>query len=155
MPRALPREHEGAGPFFGNGGEACTGHKPLSDARVYHDGDYVAVIVAETFENAREAAHRFRVNYQAERPTATMDQPGTELRDAEKVSPRHHDPKAGNADEALAQSEVTLDVEYYTPTQHHNPIELFTTTCVWNGDQLTVYEPSQFVFGMKTGWRGS
>ena len=67
------------------------------------------------------------------------------------MSPRHHDPKAGDADEALAQSEVTLDAEYYTPTQHHNPIELFTTTCVWNGDQLTVYEPSQFVFGMKNG----
>jgi xanthine dehydrogenase YagR molybdenum-binding subunit len=137
--------------FFANGGEACTARKPLSDARITHDGDYVAVIVAETFENAREAAHRLKVSYQAERPTATMDQPGTELREAEKVSPRHHDPKAGNADEALAQSEVTLDAEYYTPTQHHNPIELFTTTCVWNGDQLTVYEPSQFVVGMKNG----
>lgn len=137
--------------FFANGGEACTAQKPLSDARVYHDGDYVAMIVAETFENAREAAHRFKVSYQAERPTATMDQPGAEIRDADKVSPRHHDPKAGNADEALANSEVTLDAEYYTPTQHHNPIELFTTTCVWNGDQLTVYEPSQFVMGMKNG----
>ena len=29
------------------------------DARVYHDGGHVAMIVAETYENAREAAHRF------------------------------------------------------------------------------------------------
>ena len=38
-----------------------------------------------------------------------------------------------------------------TPTQHHNPIELFATTCAWQGEQLTVYEPSQFVYGLKNG----
>jgi xanthine dehydrogenase YagR molybdenum-binding subunit len=113
--------------------------------------DYVAQAVAETFENAREAAQRLIVHYDAQTPTAAMDQPGTEIHEAEKVNPKHKDPQAGNADEAFAQSEVTLDAEYYTPTQHHNPIELFTTTCVWNGDQLTVYEPSQFVMGMKNG----
>ena len=48
-------------------------------------------------------------------------------------------------------AEVKLDAEYATPTQHHNPIELFTTTCVWNGDELTIYEPSQFVYGLKNG----
>ena len=49
----------------------------------------------------------------------------------------------------MTSAEVTLDVEYGTPTQHHNPIELFTTTCVWNNDELTVYEPNEFVFGLK------
>jgi xanthine dehydrogenase YagR molybdenum-binding subunit len=137
--------------FFADGGEASTGKKPLSDNRVYHDGDYVAMIVAETYEDAREGAHRLKVTYQPEHPTATLDQPGTEIREAAKVSKRHKDPKAGNADGALAQSDVTLDAEYYTPTQHHNPIELFTTTCAWNGDDLTVYEPSQFVTGMQHG----
>jgi len=44
---------------------------------------------------------------------------------------------------------VVLDAEYATPTQHHNPIELFTTTCAWTGDQLTIYEPSQFVYALK------
>ena len=33
--------------------------------------------------------------------------------------------------------------------QHHNPIELFTTTAVWNNDELTIYEPSQFMYGLK------
>ena len=37
---------------------------------------------------------------------------------------------------------------YATPTQHHNPMELFTTTCVWQGDTLAVHEPSQFVNGL-------
>jgi xanthine dehydrogenase YagR molybdenum-binding subunit len=137
--------------FFMNGGEACTKQKPLADNRVRHDGDYVAMVVAETYENAREAAHRFKVYFEAEQPTATLDSPGVEVRDAEKVSKRHKDPKAGDADRALAESEVALDEEYGTPTQHHNPIELFTTTAFWNGDELTVYEPSQFVVGMKYG----
>ncbi len=141
----------GAFKFFGSGGDASTAKKPLDGNRIYYGGDYVALIVAETFENAREAAQRFKVKYDAETPTATMDQPGIEVREAAKVSPKHKDPKAGNADEALAQSEVVVDAEYYTPTQHHNPIELFTTTCAWNGDELTVYEPSQFVIGMKNG----
>ncbi len=138
--------------FFGSGGESCTAKKPLDSNWINHDGDYVAVVVAETYENAREAAHRFKVHYAPQQPTATMDQPNTEVHEAVKVSPRHkEDPKAGNAEQALEQSEVTLDAEYYTPTQHHNPIELFSTTCIWNGDELTVYEPSQFVVGMKHG----
>ena len=40
---------------------------------------------------------------------------------------------------------------YSTPTQHHNPMELFTTTCAWDGDALTVWEPSQNVYGYKNG----
>ena len=44
-----------------------------------------------------------------------------------------------------------IDAEYSTPAQHHNPIELFATTCVWSGDELTIYEPSQFVYGLKNG----
>ena len=51
----------------------------------------------------------------------------------------------------FAAADVTIDAEYATPTQHHNPIELFTTTCVWNDDKLTIYEPSQFVYGLKNG----
>jgi xanthine dehydrogenase YagR molybdenum-binding subunit len=138
--------------FFGSGGESSTAKKPLDENWVDHDGDYVAVIVAETYENAREAAHRFKVNYAPQQPTAAMDQPNTETHEAVKVSQRHkEDPKAGDAGQALAQSEVTIDAEYYTPTQHHNAIELFSTACVWNGDELTVYEPSQFVVGMKHG----
>ena len=49
----------------------------------------------------------------------------------------------------MTSAEVTLDVEYGTPTQHHNPIELFTTTCVWNDDELTVYEPESIRIRIK------
>jgi xanthine dehydrogenase YagR molybdenum-binding subunit len=58
-------------------------------------------------------------------------------------------PSAGDAEAALATAAVILDARYGTPPQHHNAIELFTTTAAWNGDQLTLYEPSQFVYGLK------
>ncbi|TIT15940.1 MAG: xanthine dehydrogenase family protein molybdopterin-binding subunit, partial [Mesorhizobium sp.] len=58
--------------------------------------------------------------------------------------------KAGDFDAAYAAAAVKIDQKYSTPTQHHNPIELFSTTAWWQGDQLTVHEPSQNVTGWKT-----
>ena len=46
---------------------------------------------------------------------------------------------------------MKIDAQYSTPTQHHNPIELFTTTCAWDGDKLTLWELSQNVHGFKNG----
>jgi len=137
--------------FFGAGGESSTALKPMSSDRVWHDGDIVAMVLAESYEAAREAAYKLKVTYKAESPTALMHSPGSEMRPGAAVNPRHQDVKIGDAEKAMAQAEVAIDAEYSTPTQHHNAIELFTTTCVWNGNELTVYEPSQFVIGMKFG----
>lgn len=46
---------------------------------------------------------------------------------------------------------MTVDVEYGTPTQHHNPIELFSTTAFWEGDRLHVFKPSQSVYVLRRG----
>src|SRR6185369_751145 len=46
---------------------------------------------------------------------------------------------------------VKIDQSYSTPTQHHNPIELFTTTCAWDSDRLTIWEGSQNVYGYQNG----
>ncbi len=117
---------------------------------IFHDGQIIAMVVAETFEAAREAAHKVKVTYSAETPSATFGSAGTTQQDATKVSPQHSKlPQAGNAEAALRSAEVVVDAEYGTPTQHHNPIELFTTTCVWTDGNLTLYEPSQFVYGTK------
>ena len=104
------------------------------------------------FEAAREAAYKVR------RPTRPQDRArpsartGSTVEDATKVSERHKKvPNKGDAEAALAGADVVVDAEYGTPAQHHNPIELFTTTCVWTGDKLTIHEPSQFVYGLKNG----
>jgi xanthine dehydrogenase YagR molybdenum-binding subunit len=119
----------------------------LESDRIWHDGQIVAVVVADTLEGAREAANKVQVRYVPERPSATFDSPGidTEPHQAEQ-SP---DPVKGDAASAFASAEFKFEARYSTPTQHHNPIELFTTTCVWDGPKLTIYEPSQFMWGTK------
>jgi xanthine dehydrogenase YagR molybdenum-binding subunit len=117
---------------------------------ILHAGQIIAIVVGDTFEAAREAARRVKASYREETPSATFDAPGLNEADATKESKAHsHVPQAGDAASAIAGADVVLDAEYATPTQHHNPIELFTTTCAWTGDQLTIYEPSQFVYGLK------
>src|SRR4030088_3572571 len=110
------------------------------------------MVVADTLGAAQEAAFTLEASYAAEQPSATFGAPGLTEEDATKVSKQHKSvPNKGDADAALAGAEVAIDVEYATPTQHHNPIELFSTTCVWRDDKLTVHEPSQFVYGLRNG----
>jgi xanthine dehydrogenase YagR molybdenum-binding subunit len=132
-------------------GDRCSTSVQSLGPEIFHAGQIIAVVVADTFESAREAAYRVKVGYRAQAPAATFGSEGLTQDDATKVSKQHkHLPEAGDAETALAGADVILDAEYATPTQHHNPIELFATTCVWVDDRLTVYEPSQFVYGLKT-----
>jgi xanthine dehydrogenase YagR molybdenum-binding subunit len=136
---------------FGAAGSGSTSIQSLGPD-VAHAGQIIAVVVADTFEGAREAARRVRVDYAASRPSATFGAPGVTEEDATKVSEQHSSvPQVGDAEAALASADVIVDAEYTTPTQHHNPIELFATTCVWTDDRLTIYEPSQFVYGLRNG----
>ena len=73
------------------------------------------------------------------------------MKPAAEGDPQAKDPAVGDAESALQTAPVKIAVEYSTPTQHHNAMELFTTTCAWDGDKLTVYEPSQFVYGLRAG----
>jgi xanthine dehydrogenase YagR molybdenum-binding subunit len=138
--------------LFSSGGYASTTVQPLKSADIAHDGQIVAVVLAETLEAAREAAHKMRVSYSPANPTASFDSPGiTAGRAKGQLAQFKEDPKVGDFATAFDQAEVKLAVSYETPTQHHNPMELFATSCVWNGDQLTIYEPSQYVHGLKNG----
>ena len=137
--------------FFSSGGESSTARPPLSDDRIEYAGEIVALVVADSFESARQAAYAIHVSTEAETPVHGFDSTGIELRPAVQSNPRHEDPSAGDAERALREADTVLQVEYQTPTQHHNAIELFSTTCVWNNDELTVFEPSQFVVGLQHG----
>ncbi|RWP79923.1 xanthine dehydrogenase family protein molybdopterin-binding subunit [Mesorhizobium sp.] len=136
-------------PKFGNTGASSIG--PLHDKTIFHDGQIIALVVAETFEAAAEAAMLIRADYAQETPSASFDSQGTTIEPAAGKSPMYkEDLKAGDFDAAYAAAAVKIDQKYSTPTQHHNPIELFSTTAWWQGDQLTVHEPSQNVTGWKT-----
>lgn len=134
-----------AKPAPGPDGKAST--TSLESDRIWHDGQIIAIVVADTYEAAREAAHKVRVAYLAESPSATFDSPGIET-EARRIE-RTPNPAKGDAEAAFASAAVRIEARYSTPAQHHNAIELFTTTCAWNGPKLTVYEPSQFMWGSK------
>jgi xanthine dehydrogenase YagR molybdenum-binding subunit len=129
--------------YDASGGGASTSIQEYGP-EIKHDGQIVAMVVADTFEAAREAAYKFKVSYSTEKPSATFGSEGVKTTIVKKPVPQ-----AGKAEDELEKSEVVLELNYGTPTQHHNPIELFTTTAAWNGDQLTLYEPSQFIHGLK------
>ena len=136
-------------PYSGGGLGSTTSWQHLGP-EIGHDGQIVGMVLADTFEAAREAAYRTKFEYSAERPSSGFESPGVVKEDASKANARAEDlPQSGDAEAAFASAAVKLDAKYGTPTQHHNAMELFTTTCVWNGSELTVYEPSQFVYGLK------
>lgn len=135
--------------YAGGEGGASTSIQRLG-REIAHAGQIVAVVIADTFEAAGEAAHKVEVTYTAEKPSATFGSQRLTQDDATEVSKMYSKlPNAGDVEAALGGAEVTIDVEYATPAQHHNPIELFSTTCTWMDDRLTIHEPSQFVYGLK------
>ncbi|MBC7477823.1 MAG: xanthine dehydrogenase family protein molybdopterin-binding subunit [Pseudorhodobacter sp.] len=135
-------------PKFGN--SSASSIAPLHDKTIFHDGQIIALVVAETLEAAEEAAALVRADYAEATPSASFDSKGTKRRDAVGNSPTFkEDAKAGAFDAAWDSAAVKVDQRYATSTQHHNAIELFSTTAMWQGDHLTVLEPCQNV----TGWK--
>jgi xanthine dehydrogenase YagR molybdenum-binding subunit len=139
------------GKTFDGGGYMGTTIAPLNSPQIFHDGQIVAVVVADTFEAARDGAHRLRIAYAEEAPAATFDSGGSETVAASAIAPKHQDPQVGDEANAFAAAPVRMEADYETATEHHNPIELFATACSWSGAKLTVWESSQNMWGFKNG----
>ena len=136
---------------FGPGFQGVTDERrpPFEDDVVRYYGQYVALAVADTFEAARAAADAVRVTYAREEPNVATELAADDEADVVITSfgPRdRRQSQRGDADAAFAAAPVKLDQVYVTPAETHNPIELHTTTAVWEGSTLTLYEGSQAVF---------
>jgi xanthine dehydrogenase YagR molybdenum-binding subunit len=135
-------------PRFNNGSYTSLG--PLHTRQIWHDGQVIALVVAESFQAAEEAAAKVTAQYEPEEPSADLDSPGTELLPAVgNVDNLKENPVHGDFTSAYGDAAVTVDAEYRTPTQTHNPIELFSTTAAWANGQLTIYEPTQALYGLR------
>jgi xanthine dehydrogenase YagR molybdenum-binding subunit len=124
---------------------------PLSDDVVSYAGQYVALAVAQTLEQARYAASLVRVSYAPEKAALTVE-------DAEGGGkrPRESDGEAvqlkkGDVEAALSNPNLKrLQQTYVTPTETHNPIEMSGTIAQWDGDKkLTVWDATQFIKGVQ------
>jgi xanthine dehydrogenase YagR molybdenum-binding subunit len=130
-------------PFFGDT------WVPLQDKEVTYYGQPIGLVVAATFEQARDAALAVTVSYQ-ERPARTSLVEG--LPDAEDARSVISDepasveflaPDVGSIEEALAASAVTVEGTYSTAAQQHAPMEPHSAVAVWDGGSLTVYSGNQ------------
>ncbi|MBV9033318.1 MAG: xanthine dehydrogenase family protein molybdopterin-binding subunit [Acidobacteriaceae bacterium] len=130
-------------------GYMATALAPLRSNRIYFAGQIVAVVVAETFETAQAAAQALSIVYKTKKPAATFDCSG--VKEVKLKSMGEPELSAGHFDQAFAASPFTVDAWYETPAQHHNPLELFQTTCAWTGEQLTVWESNQNVRAYQHG----
>ncbi|MGI9015798.1 MAG: xanthine dehydrogenase family protein molybdopterin-binding subunit [Euzebya sp.] len=121
---------------------------PLQSDVVYFDGQPVAVVIAETRLQAVHAAELVQVDIQpgSHAPSLWTDRPGAAPLSIFGESP---DSVRGNPDAALAAAEVRLERRYSTPTEHHHPLEPGATVACWDGDSLTVYDSTQWIFGVR------
>ena len=121
--------------------------RPLYDDRIWFSGQPIALVVAEQPEIARFAASLVRVDYDA----ATHATDLFRQRDAAVALAPGEDPflppkSRGRAEQAFAAAEVRHIGEYRVPTEHHNPMELYATTVVFEQDgKLTIYDKTQGV----------
>jgi xanthine dehydrogenase YagR molybdenum-binding subunit len=108
----------------------------FEDDVVRHWGQYIALVVAETFEQATSAAAAVHAEYEPETPKirkALDDYTG------ERKKGSHR----GSFDSAFGAAPVKVDQTYVTPIETHNPIEMHASVAVWDRDQLTMFETSQ------------
>src|SRR5207248_8984976 len=122
----------------------------LQDDVVSYNGQPIAVVVADTFERATAGASRVRVAYSAQAPVldfavarSTPHAPATRGSTPAEVS-------WGDFSAGLAAAEVRINAVYSTPMEHHNPMEPHATIASWEGDQLLLYDATQYVSGVRS-----
>ena len=116
--------------------------RPLYDERVRFNGQPVALVVAEEPEVARFAASLVHIEYNQE-PHVT-DFEGQRGKAAVRDGEAAHVYSRGEAAKAFAQAPVRVEAEYRMPVEHHNAMEMFAATAVWEGDgRITVYDKTQ------------
>ncbi|HEY8716463.1 MAG TPA: xanthine dehydrogenase family protein molybdopterin-binding subunit, partial [Candidatus Acidoferrum sp.] len=145
MPGVLAVLHHGnteklfrAANSFEEGSRPGESRPPFEDDQVYYYGQFVALVVADTFERAQAAAGRVVVKYDSR--TADVSNENLTPKDPPAVKNER-----GDFTTAIASAPVKLDVTYETPVETHNPMEMHAAIAHWNKEKLTLYETSQGV----------
>jgi xanthine dehydrogenase YagR molybdenum-binding subunit len=119
-------------------------HLPLTSDEILFNAQPIALVVAETFEQARFAASLVKVRY--EKQTSVTDfsknlDKGFFLGQAT--------PDRGKPDEAFAKSAVRIEAKYTIPIEHHNAMEPHASVANWANNKLTIYDKTQGVTGVR------
>jgi xanthine dehydrogenase YagR molybdenum-binding subunit len=147
MPGVLLVLHHGnIMPLYRNasGGRNSESRPPFEDDTVYYWGQYVAAVVAETFEQAQAAAAAVHVDYDADKFNVATSLDDTLPPEGQPGGPRVLSHR-GDSESAFATAAIQVDETYMTPVETHNPMEMHATVAVWDGKKYTLYESSQGV----------
>lgn len=113
----------------------------LQSNRVLYNAQPIALVVAETFEQARYAARLVTATYDAEKSVSRVE----DVLATAFVPPRRAPEPRGNPVEALAAAPVKVEAVYTIPMEHHNPMEPHGAIAYWEGDTLTIFDKTQGV----------
>jgi xanthine dehydrogenase YagR molybdenum-binding subunit len=115
------------------------------DAKVYHHNQPVALVIAETLEQATYAASLVELQYDTQQhKTDLLDQL------AKSLTPHRPTDSTRGDEDAWTNAAVIIDQEYHTPIQVHNSMEPHATTAQWLDDgKLMIYNKTQFVQSTK------
>lgn len=138
------------------GGKAGAGSPPagrilnlLQDERVYYNNQPVALVVAETLENAIAAARQVQIAYVKEAAELDFERAKSNARRPEKAKSAAADTHRGDIETGMRDASVRTEAVYTTPMEHHNPMEPHATIAAWDGDFLTLYDSTQYVSGVR------
>jgi xanthine dehydrogenase YagR molybdenum-binding subunit len=142
-PRLAYRPHKGLP-------DPATGERlhVLQDDRVNHQGQPIALVIAETLEQANHAATLVRVTYADEAGITDISrvvpiEPAQQKTDQGETRPPQT--RRGDPERALTTAEVKVEHTYVIPRENHNPIEMHATIAAWDGDRLTLWDKTQWV----------
>jgi xanthine dehydrogenase YagR molybdenum-binding subunit len=133
-------------PFKREGEDRHGRPKPqLAEARVHHHGEPVALVVADSFEQATAAARLVKLSYQTEAGLYDLDASRKFAYPPASMVAGKADSRLGDFDGGFAESAARVDAIYTTPYQSHNPMELVGSLAQWDGNNLTVHCAAQLV----------
>ncbi|CAM5263546.1 Xanthine dehydrogenase family protein molybdopterin-binding subunit OS=Streptomyces tendae OX=1932 GN=GUR47_29100 PE=4 SV=1 [Streptomyces tendae] len=147
MPGVLAVLHHGNAPRVDTDYVGLLGIAPdptaalFQNDRVPHVGWPVALVVAGTSEQAREAAEALVVSYDEEPHDTTLTTGHPGAHPAGGVMPG--ETAKGDLAAGLAASAVVVDAEYTTPEEHHSMMEPHAATARWDGGRLEVVDSNQ------------
>jgi xanthine dehydrogenase YagR molybdenum-binding subunit len=117
----------------------------MQDDRIHWNGQPVAIVLAETQEQAEHAQTLIRLAYEEQNPVISLAAAKAKGTESGLFMGEPLKQKVGDAEAALAAAPHKVDVVYTTPRHHHAPIELHACTLAWEGDTLRIHDASQAV----------
>ncbi len=133
-------------PLFLTAPQGGRGQRPavMQDDSIHWNGEPVAVVLAETQEQADHAASLIKVAYESSAPRS-FEEASAHPRTPDSLVGQPVQVLVGDAEAALEDAPHSVDLTYRTPRHNHNAIEPHAVTLAWDGDDLIVHDASQGV----------